>query len=183
MYSALHHQGKRLYELAREGKKVEREPRNVTISSLSLVDHDQQSLTLDVHCSKGTYIRSLVEDIGEALGCGAYVAELRRLSVAPFRNPAMVTLEQLEKRAVEGEQVLLDVLIPMDEALAHWPLAHLDMEQTRKIMQGQSVFWDGADTEKLRLYAQTGQFIGIGRIQSANLLPKRLINQEVIDFL
>jgi len=183
MYSALHHQGKRLYQLAREGKQVERKPRPVKISSLILLDQDQLNLTLDVHCSKGTYIRTLVEDIGEALGCGAHVTQLRRVSVAPFTKPEMYTLDELESMAVNDEASLLDCLTPMDEALKHWPKVVLEAEASRKIAHGQPVNISGADAERLVLYTNSDQFLGIGSIRSGKLIPKRLINQELIDFL
>lgn len=178
MYSALHHQGERLYKLARRGEQVERKPRSVRISSLQLVEFTDDSLTLKVACSKGTYIRSLVEDIGKALGCGAHVSSLRRTAVEPLIEPEMRTLEQLESLAEVGDKALFSCLIPMDQAIAHWPEARLNADQTQAMMFGQAQAWQGKDTEKLRLYGDTGQFIGLGRIESGRLLAKRLINTE-----
>lgn len=178
MYSALHHQGERLYKLARRGEQVEREPRSVRISSLQLMEFSSDSLTLKVACSKGTYIRSLVEDVGKALGCGAHVSSLRRTAVEPLIEPEMRTLEQLELLAEEGDTALFSCLIPMDQAIAHWPDVRLNADQTQSILYGQALSWQGEDLDKLRLYGDNGRFIGLGRIESGRLLPKRLINTE-----
>lgn len=178
MYSALHYQGERLYKLARRGEQVKREPRSVTITSLDLVEFDDDSLTLKVACSKGTYIRSLVEDIGKALGCGAHVSSLRRTAVEPLVEPKMQTVEQLERLTEEGDAALFSCLIPMDQAIFQWPDVQLDADQTQSILFGQALTWQGKDTDKLRLYGNKGQFIGLGRIESGRLLPKRLINTE-----
>lgn len=178
MYSALHHQGERLYKLARRGEQVEREPRSVRISSLQLMEFSSDSLTLKVACSKGTYIRSLVEDVGKALGCGAHVSSLRRTAVEPLIEPEMRTLEQLELLAEEGDTALFSCLIPMDQAIAHWPDVRLNADQTQSILYGQALSWQGEDLDKLRLYGDNGRFIGLGRIESGRLLPKRLISTE-----
>ena len=178
MYSALHHQGERLYKIARRGEQVEREPRSVRISSLQLLKFTTDTLTLKVACSKGTYIRSLVEDIGNKLGCGAHVSSLRRTGVEPLIEPEMVTLERLELLAKEGDATLLSCLIPTDQAIAHWPDVELNADQTQSILFGQALAWQGKDMDKLRLYGDNGQFIGLGRIESGRLLPKRLIKDD-----
>ena len=117
MFSAIKHRGQRLYKLAHQGVTVEREPRAVTIHELALLDYDEQSVEIDVRCSKGTYIRTLAEDIGEALGCGARVASLRRVEAGPFRAEQTVTLDDLERRAEEGLDALDECLLGPEAAL------------------------------------------------------------------
>src|SRR5450830_1283520 len=125
MYSALKRDGKPLYELARAGEVVEREPRSVTIARLELLACEGDTARLAVDCSKGTYIRTLVEDIGETLGCGAYVAELRRTQAGPFSLAQTVTLEELEAVHAEGGNEAVDrFLMPSDSGLLDWPLLH-----------------------------------------------------------
>ncbi len=178
MYSALRHQGRRLYELAREGVEVDRQPRKVRITALELVDKGQETLTLKVACSKGTYIRSLVEDIGKAMGCGAHVTGLRRTAVEPLVEPQMHTLEALEKMAVTDNTSLHACLIPIDQAIGHWPEVRLNAAQTRAILHGQALPWRASDAENLRLYADDGRFVGLGSIAAGRLRPRRLINSE-----
>ncbi|MEJ2479969.1 MAG: tRNA pseudouridine(55) synthase TruB, partial [Acidihalobacter sp.] len=101
MHSALKHQGKRLYELARQGVEVERKPRRVRIARYELVARDGDELEFDIACSSGTYVRTLIDDLGQALGCGAHVTQLRRVSVEPFDDPKMYTLEELESMTLE----------------------------------------------------------------------------------
>ncbi|EJT84802.1 tRNA pseudouridine synthase B [Pseudomonas putida S11] len=123
MYSALKRDGQPLYKLARAGEVVEREARSVTIGRLELLECEGTRARLSVGCSKGTYIRTLVEDIGEALGCGAYVAELRRTQAGPFALAQTVTLEELEQAHAEGGNEALDrFLMPLDSGLQDWPL-------------------------------------------------------------
>jgi len=177
MYSALKHQGKRLYELAREGVEVERQPREVTIHALELVTVDLPDFELEVRCSKGTYIRSLVEDIGEALGCGAHVVELRRTGVKPYVQPEMWSIEQLEKLAESGPEALDQCLIPVDSALVHIPAVHLDEEGADKIAHGQPVAVEKRPAGSLyRLYRGEKAFIGLGMpLDDDQVTPKRLI--------
>ncbi|MBK1672183.1 tRNA pseudouridine(55) synthase TruB [Ectothiorhodospira shaposhnikovii] len=177
MYSALKHQGQRLYDLARKGQEVERAPRPVTIHQLHCLARTGDTLTLDVSCSKGTYIRTLVEDIGRALGCGAHVIELRRVGLTPFETPRMVTLQQLEALAEQGPEALDGALHPADEALMHWPEVHLDADSAFYLTQGQAVFVPGlARAGWLRLYGPGDRFLGIGQLQDdGRLAPKRLM--------
>jgi tRNA pseudouridine55 synthase len=176
MYSALRHQGQRLYDLAREGLEVPREPRPVTIYELILMGWSADSLTLEVRCSKGTYIRTLVEDIAAALGTCGHVTVLRRFAVGPFgRDTAMVGLAELEGR---GTGAALDpLLLPVDSALRHWPEARLSGDAAWYFAKGQPVFLAGAPTSgQLRVYAD-GRFLGVGEIQSdGRLAPRRLMN-------
>jgi tRNA pseudouridine55 synthase len=177
MYSALKKDGKRLYELARQGVEVERAPRRVEIFNLELVDWNQEMLRLNVGCSKGTYIRSLVEDIGEALGCGAFVAELRRTGVSPYLEPQMWALEQLEEMAEEGPESLDKCLIPTDSALTHIPAVHLDDDTSDRLVHGQPVSVEKRPDGKLfRLYRGENTFIGLGiPLEEGQIAPKRLI--------
>jgi tRNA pseudouridine55 synthase len=179
MYSALHHQGQRLYDLAREGIEVPREPRAVTIHELTLATWTPDSLSLDVRCSKGTYIRTLVEDVAVALGTVAHVTVLRRLSVGLFGpDSAMHTLPALEARLAEGGVAALDgLLLPVDHAILHWPMADLTGEAAWYFSRGQAVFVAGAPSSgTLRVYGD-GRFLGVGEIQEdGRLAPRRLMN-------
>ena len=111
MYSALKHKGTPLYKLARAGIEIERKPRTIKIYELTLVNYDQDYIELDVRCSKGTYIRNLIDDIGKTLGCGAYVTKLRRLGAGPYQESQMVTIEQLvdikDMKGIDGLDQLL----------------------------------------------------------------------------
>lgn len=177
MHSALKHQGQRLYELARKGVEVERAARRVTIRSLSASLIAPDRLALEVCCSKGTYIRTLVEDLGRALGCGATVAELRRVGHGAFDAGDMVTLDTLEATTAESGPHGLDRwLLPPDRALADRPAIRLDGASTRFVRQGQPVFVPGVkDTGPLRLYGADGEFIGVGMLQEdGRIAPRRL---------
>ena len=178
MYSAVKHKGQRLYHLARNGKEVERVARAVEIYSLELVDFNDDQLELDVHCSKGTYIRTLVEDIGKALGCGAFVAQLERTGVHPFMQRACHTLEQLEELADEGLENLDGCLLPVNSALADMPELIIDTNAVDLLKQGQVVQVANAPTsEMLSLIAESGQFIGVGKVLvDGRIAPKRLMN-------
>jgi tRNA pseudouridine55 synthase len=179
MYSALKHQGKRLYELAREGVEVEREPREVTIHSLELGAVELPEFELYVRCSKGTYVRTLAEDIGQRLGCGAYVAELRRTGVGPYveGETAFVTMDQVEAAAELGHEALDAMLLPLDTALDHCPALRLSADAAFYLGQGQPVLVPRAPTEGMvRLYDQSERFVGVGTIlEDGRVQPKRLL--------
>jgi len=172
MYSALKHQGKRLYELAREGREVQRKPRWITIYSIECLHHAGDLLTLDVACSKGTYIRSLAEDIGRELGCGASVRELRRTAVGNMLIDAAWTLEQLQK--LDDEQ-LLHCLQPIDLALQAWPKVILDADLAGRISHGQKIVPpERLQPGKARIYTESG-ILGIGEVDRQGVLsPRRL---------
>ncbi len=179
MYSALKHEGERLYNLARKGVEVKREPRRVTIHALELIAMGDDWLELEVHCSKGTYVRTLAEDIGEALGCGAHVSELRRTQVGPYDDPdAMVTMEQVEAAAEEGFAALDALLLPIESALAHWPAVTLNEDSAYYLRQGQPVLVPRAPTSGMvRLFEAAGRFIGAGEIQDdGRVAPRRLFH-------
>lgn len=179
MYSAVKHQGQRLYALAREGIEVERKPRTVQIHELLFHSLDECMLELEVACSKGTYVRTLVEDLGEALGCGAHVVQLRRLCVGPFEG-GMVTIDELRAAAdigeAEGLAAIDAYLLPIDSGIAHWPDVHLDPDAAFYMKQGQPIQVPHAPSEGwVRLYDQT-RFLGVGEIQDdGKVAPRRMI--------
>ncbi|MCG8429510.1 MAG: tRNA pseudouridine(55) synthase TruB [Chromatiales bacterium] len=177
MYSALKHQGKRLYELARDGVEVEREPRPVTIHELKILKFDLPEIELDVRCSKGTYVRTLAEDIGEALGCGAHVSALRRTGVGPYASGELVTMDQLEEMADADYADMDKLLLPVDSALQDWPAVNLNADLTYYLRQGQPVIVPNAPTQgRVRLYDHQEQFIGIGEIlDDGRVAPSRLM--------
>ncbi len=173
MYSALKHKGQRLYELARKGETVERPPRAVTIRELTLLDLELPRVRLAVRCTKGTYIRSLARDIGEALDCGAHLSGLRRTLSAPFHVDAAVSFEALD--ALERDQAR-SLLLPPDRALEHLPGVHLDADQTRRARHGQTIAGLSEVHEgSVRIYGED-TFIGIGEMDGqGRLRPKRLL--------
>ncbi len=178
MYSALKRGGQPLYKLARQGIEVEREPRAVTIHELKLLAFDADTLTLDVRCSKGTYIRTLAEDIGESLGCGAHVFALRRTSAGPFDLGQAHTLEALEALKQESFAALDNILLPIEQALADWPRISLSSDLAYHLKRGQAVLVPKAPTQGLvSLFGGEEQrFIGIGYIlDDGRVAPKRLM--------
>ncbi len=177
MYSALKHKGERLYKLARKGIEVERELRTVTIHEIALLSADLPEFELDVKCSKGTYIRTLAEDIGEQLGCGAHVCALRRTEVGPFGITGMVDMAVIESTAEQGMDALDQLLLPTESAIADWPEIQLTADAAFYLQQGQAVLVPQAPTEGwVRLYADKTRFIGVGQIQDdGKVAPKRLM--------
>lgn len=178
MYSALKKDGQPLYKLARAGETVERQPRSVRISQLRVLGLEGDRLRLEVHCSKGTYIRSLVEDLGEALGCGAHVSELRRIQAGPFDQAQQITLAQLEQLHAEGGAEALDhLLLPSDSGLGQFPALELTEQTAYYLNHGQAVRVPGAPAfGTVRLYAPGSGFIGIGEMtDDARVAPKRLV--------
>ena len=182
MYSAVKHQGERLYKLARQGIEVERQPRTVTIHRMALIDLALPELELDVHCSKGTYVRTLAEDIGAELGCGGHVIGLRRTGVGPYVEPKrrFVTLEEIEDliAAEEDPYPALDsLLLPLESALEHWPAVRLTADAAFYLRQGQAVLVPQAPTAGLvRLYDPSRHFLGVGCIlDDGKVQPKRLL--------
>lgn len=177
MYSAVKHKGKRLYELARAGEVVERKPRTIIVHELKLCRHEGIELELEMRCSKGTYVRTLVEDIAEKLGTVAHVIALRRTAVGPFKAEAMVDLPRLEALAESAPETLDDLLLPMSSALGHWAEVQLDPDSSYYLQRGQAVQVSGAPTEGMvRIYDHARQFLGVGEIQDDGLVaPRRLM--------
>jgi len=181
MYSALKRDGQPLYKLARAGEVVEREARSVTIGRLDLLECEGTRARLSVGCSKGTYIRTLVEDMGEALGCGAYVAELRRTQAGPFELAQTVTLEELEQAHAEGGNEALDrFLMPSDSGLQDWPLVVLSEHSAFYWLHGQAVRApDAPQFGMVRVQDHNARFIGIGEVsEDGRIAPRRLIRSE-----
>ncbi len=177
MYSALKQGGKRLYELARRGVVVEREPRRVTIFELALERYAWPDAELYVRCSKGTYVRSLVVDLAAALGTVAHVAALRRVAVAPFEGEPMATLEQLEALAAAGGTNALDArLLPPERALAGWPEVLLSRDAAERLAHGQAVTADPAWPEgRVQIYREPHELMAIGEITAdRRLAPNRV---------
>ena len=177
MYSALKHNGKKLYELAREGKTIERKARHITLFELKLLDFSKDQITLEVFCSKGTYIRSLAEDIGYDLGCGGTVNELRRLEAGQFNIENARTIEQL---TAMDQHSLLQCLINVDKPLEALPAVQLSDEQTVCIKYGQSIMPPsgslGTVEGTVRMYSGP-VFLGLGEmLLDGKLAPKKLFN-------
>ena len=176
MYSALKRDGKPLYELARQGIEVEREARPVTIHEINFLGLVNGILSLDVACSKGTYIRTLVEDIGKMLGCGAHVIELRRTGFAHFDLTHSITFEQLEAIKSDNFEALDALILGADTMLPNFDSVFLSAEQMNDIKLGRKIQYKGyAQVQKLRLFDEKHQFIGIGESSlEGEVLPKRL---------
>ncbi len=176
MYSALKRNGQPLYKLAREGKTVEREARTLTIYSLDILNFTAPWLEIEVRCSKGTYIRTLAEDIGEALGCGAHIQQLRRLGVGSFAD--MMDLPSLQALAETGLEALDALLLPLEAGLPiHWTDLYLHAAVVEWILQGQAVQIPHAPPEGMvKLFDMQKHFIGIGTVQEdGRIAPKRLM--------
>lgn len=176
MYSALKKDGQRLYELARQGIEVERKARAVSIYRLDILGFSEGELELEVQCSKGTYVRTLAEDIGAALGCGAYVTQLRRLTVGPYDGD-MMSLEQLEQLAEQGIEALDGCLMPVDSGISDWPDVSLDADSAFYVKQGQPVQVARAPSEGwVRIYDEHG-FLGLGEVMDdGRVAPRRMMN-------
>jgi tRNA pseudouridine55 synthase len=144
MYSALKRDGERLYAKARRGETVEVAPREVDVHQLTLLSRTDDSLELLVECGSGTYVRSLATALGEDLGCGAHLAALRRTWVEPFREPRMVTLEDLQQAAEQGDEALLPWMLPVSAGLCDIPAVRLDETQSMAIARGQPVQLDAS---------------------------------------
>ena len=179
MFSALKHNGKPLYEYARQGITVEREARPITIFELNFIEYNAPYLTLEVHCSKGTYIRTLVDDLGEALGCGAHVTMLRRTAVADYPTEKMLDWHALQNLAEQQDLSLLDaLLLPMDTAVAKLPALTLDENQTQGIGFGQRIKFNNPNRlqGQVRLFSHENRFLGVAVIDENNVIrPQRLV--------
>lgn len=173
MYSALKHAGRPLYAYARAGRLVERSARIVVIHELRLNAFEHDRVDITVRCSKGTYIRTLAEDVGRALGCGAHVARLRRTAIGPFGLAQARTLAQLEAMAPDERDTCLR---PVDELLADLPALHLDANAAARFVQGQAVESGSAGAGRVRVYRDGGGFMGTGEVgASGELRPLRLL--------
>lgn len=177
MYSALKHEGKPLYEYARAGIEIERPARTVCIHQLDLIDWQPPGLTFEVHCSKGTYIRTLAEDIATSLECCAHLVKLRRIMVEPFAGYSMVTLEQLQE--AREQDSLDEFLLPIDAGLPDWPKVVLDEDQQGKFKHGNHFPFSADDIPagKVRVYGQQGNLLGLADLSTEQTLqPAKVFN-------
>jgi len=191
MYSALKYQGKKLYEYARQGIEVPREARPITVYELLFIRHEGDELELEIHCSKGTYIRTIIDDLGEKLGCGAHVIYLRRLAVSRYPIERMVTLEQLQALVQQAEQQdvpaaeLLDpLLMPMDSPASDFPVVNIPTVVAAYFKNGQPVRASTTPAEGLVRVTEgeEGKFIGMGEIDDqGRVAPRRLVVEYPAD--
>jgi len=183
MVSAIKIDGQRLYKLAREGKEIDRPARSVMIHELKVLSFSGDTARLSVRCSKGTYIRSLVTDIGDAIGCGAHVTQLRRTYVSPFEQLPMVEMSTLESVAAGGFDALDALLLPLDAGLAHLPAVQISKEGHATFMRGQSppctVLQASENTAELpcRVYNAEGCLAGLGQLEETGeyVAPRRVL--------
>lgn len=183
MHSAIKVNGQPLYKLAHRGIEIERKSRQVVIHQLKLLEQRPDELDIEVHCSKGTYIRTLVEDIGTELGCGAHLKALRRTGAGVFSIEYAVTLTELEELAKgaseNGFSAMDELLMPMEQALADWPSVSLSENSSYYLRKGQAVQVPQAPTDGwVCLFTEDARFLGIGQILGdGRVAPRRLINQ------
>ena len=176
MYSALKHEGQRMYRLARQGIEVERPPRRIVIRRLELIALETGRLALEVDCSKGTYVRTLAEDLARACGTVGHVMALRRLKLGPFQAPKMTLLSEIESLA--GDCLSLDTLLmSADAALPGLPAVQLGIAEQTRVLHGQAVFAAGPAACLVRMYGPEGRFLGVGRMSSEGrqLAPERIM--------
>jgi tRNA pseudouridine55 synthase len=174
MHSALKKDGKALYEYARAGLEVVREARRVTIHGIAIVDWHDDVLVVDVRCSKGTYVRTLAEDIGEALGCGAHLAALRRTASGPLLVEQAVTLDVLAAMEEPQREALL---LPADALLADWPQVQLNDADAGRFLSGMRRRVTLADQPAVRVYGpQPRAFLGSAHVQAGELIADRLLS-------
>ena len=183
IYSALKRGGEPLYAKARRGEAVEVEEREVDVHAFELrsaadlldVPGAPAQLRLHIECGSGTYVRSLVRDLGELLGCGAHVAELRRLWVDPFRDPRMWTLDALQALAERGERSLDACLLPIETGMSSWPQVIVDPDQATRLGQGQTVRGGFAPSGSVAVFDTAGRALGLGEVDGeGGLRPQRL---------
>ena len=183
MYSALKKDGKRLYELARKGEVVERQARKIRIHEIQVLESSGSRLVLRVHCSKGTYIRTLVEDLAKAAGTVAHTARLHRETVGDLPTTEMLDLAGAEKVAETGVEALRALLLPADAALQSWPERCIADASVEHFVGGQSVQSLGPEDQDqqamVRVYAASGGFLGIGETgEGSSLAPRRIFRLE-----
>lgn len=183
MYSAVSVDGKRLYELARKGVEVERPSRQVEIKKLELIDYNENEYTIDVICSKGTYIRTLIDDIGRALGCGAVMTKLERTLAMGFETADCVTIEQLQQRK-DNQSGFDDILIDIEKILSPYASVYVSEAQARRFSNGGALSLDrirkNLSNELYRVYAPDGLFLGLGEgnLVKNELVVKRLLSKR-----
>ena len=173
MYSALKFEGKPLYEYAREGIEIERKSRQIKIFDIKLINIEKSIITIEVLCSKGTYIRTLAEDIGQTMGCGAHLKGLERTQTGNFQLSEALSIEALEAMPISSRE---EVLMPIDALLEELSSIKLNMAELDAIKKGQSIDFNSKNDKEVRLYSPSGQFVGVGQPDlKGRLFPKRLI--------
>ena len=173
MYSALKFEGKPLYEYAREGIEIERKSRQIKIFDIKLINIEKSIITIEVLCSKGTYIRTLAEDIGQTMGCGAYLKALERTQTGNFQLSEALSIEALEAMPMASRE---KALMPIDVLLEELSSIKLNMAELDAIKKGQSIDFMSKNDKEVRLYSPSGQFVGVGQPDlKGRLFPKRLI--------
>ena len=184
MYSALKYQGQPLYKYAREGIEVPREARDIEVFRLEVLRIEGDEVDMELHVSKGTYIRTIVDDLGELLGCGAHVSMLRRVSVGSYPRDKMITIDQLEELLQKAKAedklpstYLDDILLPMETALEGMPKVEVDQASVMYLRNGNPVQASGAPIDGLvQVYSDDNEFLGVGQINDDGLVaPKRII--------
>ena len=173
MYSALKFEGKPLYEYAREGIEIERKSRQIKIFDIKLINIEKSIITIEVLCSKGTYIRTLAEDIGQTMGCGAHLKGLERTQTGNFQLSEALSIEALEAMPMASRE---KALMPIDVLLEELSSIKLNMAELDAIKKGQSIDFNSKNDKEVRLYSPSGQFVGVGQPDlKGRLFPKRLI--------
>jgi tRNA pseudouridine55 synthase len=188
MYSALKHNGQPLYKLARQGIEIDRPARQITIFDYQIIDFrpgPNAEVDVEVHCSKGTYIRTLAEDLGSALGCGAHVSALHRFRAGPFDEQQTISLKELEKLKEQGSVEELDQLLkPVDTPVSNYPAVEFDQIMAGYFQLGQEIsankaFHQGQEGDIVRVFREGGTFLGIGTVtEDGKVAPKRLIVED-----
>jgi tRNA pseudouridine55 synthase len=188
MYSALKHNGQPLYKLARQGIEIDRPARQITIFDYQIIDFrpgTNAKVDVEVHCSKGTYIRTLAEDLGAALGCGAHVSALHRFRAGPFDEQQTISLEKLEKLRKQGSVEQLDQLLKtVDTPVSNYPAVEFDQIMAGYFQLGQEIssnkaFHQGQEGDIVRVFREGGTFLGIGTVtEDGKIAPKRLIVED-----
>jgi tRNA pseudouridine55 synthase len=184
MFSAIKHKGQPLYKLARQGIEIEREARRVTIYSNELLRFEGDELELEIHCSKGTYIRTVAEELGQLLGCGAHVTALRREMAGPYDESDLVTFDALEA-ALADEGTLDGFLQPISSTVREWPEVKLTDNSAYYLRQGQPVIVPHAPSSGWVRLAEivdeeSTRFIGVGEVlDDGRVAPRRLVVQPM----
>ena len=185
MFSALKYQGQPLYRYARQGIEVPREARPISIFRFELLKHSDKTADFLVHCSKGTYIRTLIDDLGEALGCGAHVAALHRTQVGPFTAEQMISPTQLDALAEPCHQsgdfsAMDNLLLPLDAGITAMPAVQLTAAEQHRLQHGQSCQLQQPDISAIKLLGPDQVFFGIGQIEQGVLSSRRLLNTAAV---
>lgn len=166
MYSAIKIGGKKLYELARKGQSVERAPRKITVSSIEIIGREGGDYLLKITCSKGTYVRTLCNDIGASLGCGACMSSLRRISAGAFSVESAHSIDEVENAANEGQ--LVDIMLPVDTLFSALPELKVPESTANRLKTGNIIKISAADGD-YRVYSDSGEFLLVGKVENEKL--------------